>query len=594
MPFISDDAFISLRYSERLIHGNGLTWTDGERVEGYTNFLWVIGCAILGLVRIDLINAARLLGLGSGFAAIASFAWAYRKRPSGSVPLAAGAFTLATSGTLAIWAIGGLEQCLLAALLAWSIAILWTVIDSPEESPKNLWITLGIMMGLCWWTRPDAALVCVLMLCSTLLAHRLRKAVFRRVLLSGSILFGMGALLLAFRLAYYHAWIPNSASAKLAWTHERITSGLEYVKRGIESHSALLAFVLIALFAAVFSKPARKRVLVLIPSLLAWLLYVTAIGGDIFPARRHFAIVVVLLAYSVAEALSWLRESKFKVVRLVSPLGAAVAIFVFFLVQLQDVENLRADRERWEWDGKPIGEFLHRHFASQRPLLAVDCAGNLPYFAKLPSIDMLGLNDRYLATHPPADMGKGLIGHELGNGAYLLSRKPDLVVFHLPDGGPNPEFRSGREMVANPAFYSDYVLIPFEASGPPRFLSGIWVRRDSSRIGIKRDDSLITIPGYLMAGDSVATDDSEGQLGTIITLQHEARATNVEVAAGKWRLQIESSGMQLSSTVSFGNYARNGYPNLDFELSSATSINVEVKAVGAGMGHLRTVVLQRL
>lgn len=39
LPFMADDAFISLRYAERLAAGNGLTWTDGERVEGYTNLL---------------------------------------------------------------------------------------------------------------------------------------------------------------------------------------------------------------------------------------------------------------------------------------------------------------------------------------------------------------------------------------------------------------------------------------------------------------------------------------------------------------------------------------------------------------------------
>ncbi|HVR20316.1 MAG TPA: hypothetical protein VMS65_11485, partial [Polyangiaceae bacterium] len=41
-PFISDDALISLRYARRFAQGLGLTWTDGERVEGYTNLLWVL------------------------------------------------------------------------------------------------------------------------------------------------------------------------------------------------------------------------------------------------------------------------------------------------------------------------------------------------------------------------------------------------------------------------------------------------------------------------------------------------------------------------------------------------------------------------
>ena len=31
-PFFSDDSFISLRYSERLMTGHGLTWTDIDGV----------------------------------------------------------------------------------------------------------------------------------------------------------------------------------------------------------------------------------------------------------------------------------------------------------------------------------------------------------------------------------------------------------------------------------------------------------------------------------------------------------------------------------------------------------------------------------
>ena len=49
-----DDAFISLRYSQRLLEGHGLTWTDGPPVEGYSNLLWVLGCALLGALGVKL------------------------------------------------------------------------------------------------------------------------------------------------------------------------------------------------------------------------------------------------------------------------------------------------------------------------------------------------------------------------------------------------------------------------------------------------------------------------------------------------------------------------------------------------------------
>lgn len=42
LPFAIDDALISYRYSDRLLRGRGLTWNDGEFVEGYSNLLWVL------------------------------------------------------------------------------------------------------------------------------------------------------------------------------------------------------------------------------------------------------------------------------------------------------------------------------------------------------------------------------------------------------------------------------------------------------------------------------------------------------------------------------------------------------------------------
>ncbi|MBU2461279.1 hypothetical protein KKH65_00175 [bacterium] len=37
--WVDDDAFISFRYAENWANGKGLVYNEGERVEGYTNFL---------------------------------------------------------------------------------------------------------------------------------------------------------------------------------------------------------------------------------------------------------------------------------------------------------------------------------------------------------------------------------------------------------------------------------------------------------------------------------------------------------------------------------------------------------------------------
>lgn len=39
---VADDAYISFRYLDNWLNGLGLVYNPGERVEGYTNFLWIV------------------------------------------------------------------------------------------------------------------------------------------------------------------------------------------------------------------------------------------------------------------------------------------------------------------------------------------------------------------------------------------------------------------------------------------------------------------------------------------------------------------------------------------------------------------------
>ena len=98
--FFADDSFISLRYSQRLLQGRGLGWNDGEApVEGYSNFLWVIGCALVGVVSKNLVSAARTLGLLSSAAAIVAVVWLRRPaRWSDLVAGGVGGVAMALSG----------------------------------------------------------------------------------------------------------------------------------------------------------------------------------------------------------------------------------------------------------------------------------------------------------------------------------------------------------------------------------------------------------------------------------------------------------------------------------------------------------------
>ena len=68
---VQDDAFISFRYAANLLDGHGLVYNPGERVEGYTNFLWtVLMAAAMGAGANPVL--ASVVG---GMASAAALAW---------------------------------------------------------------------------------------------------------------------------------------------------------------------------------------------------------------------------------------------------------------------------------------------------------------------------------------------------------------------------------------------------------------------------------------------------------------------------------------------------------------------------------------
>jgi len=177
--------------------------------------------------------------------------------------------------------------------------------------------------------------------------------------------------------------------------------------------------------------------------------------------------------------------------------------------------------------------------------MAVDPAGCLPYWSELRAVDMLGLNDYFLPRHPPPGVGQGAIGHELGDGQYVLNRQPDLVIFLLPTGNDRGYFLSGRQMQEDPRFFREYTLVRFETS--EKIVSRIWVRRYSERIGIHALDNQITIPAFLLNGNdpTVAYLNTAGELVVSASRTAPARITNLPVPAGRWRIQLNGQTEQL-------------------------------------------------
>jgi hypothetical protein len=96
--------------------------------------------------------------------------------------------------------------------------------------------------------------------------------------------------------------------------------------------------------------------------------------------------------------------------------------------------------------------------------IAVNPAGALPYFSRLPTIDMLGLNDREIARTEIPALGSGrLPGHEKGNGAAVVRRRPGIILIggvklEPPPGDPEWKLhgRSETELARLPELFQVY------------------------------------------------------------------------------------------------------------------------------------------
>lgn len=592
LPFIADDALISLRYARRLLSGHGLTWTDGPRVEGYSNLLWVLCAAALGRFGVDLILAVRMLGIAGTAAAVIALARANRSGP-GSLPAATACLGFVLGAPVAVWAIGGLETPLVAALLAWSIALLLPLVDTPRP-PARAVLVPGLLLALLCLTRPDGPVLVAGAALGLVLA---RGPGIRSALALVALPIAFVIAQVVFRRFYYGEWLPNPAFAKLGISLIRLRGGLGYVLRGL-----LWALPLLLGAASLVVAPGRdargtRRMVFLGALLVIWCGYVVAIGGDIFPARRHLVPVLLVLCFLAGDAAAvWSARLGSRAIMAT----AAGLLGLFLVLQIRDPETQRARDEFWEWRGEVVGRLLARGFADRQPLIAVDPAGCVPYFSELPAIDMLGLNDRFLAHHPPHPIGSGRLGHELGNGKYVLDREPDLVLFSGPGGSAHPVFPSGLQMVGDPRFAARYRLTNFDGRDPFTVRSRIWVRAEGGRLGIERAPGRIVVPGWLMGADSTiaAELDSVGRMTMPARADHPARIEALTLPSGGWTLRVDGTSprhlIEIRDHVRGSALAR-GPDGLRFVLAGDPPglVDLSVAPEGDTLSRVRRVVLTR-
>ena len=432
-----DDAMISLTYARNLAAGDGLVWMPGEPpVEGYTNFLWTLVMVPPHLAGLpDRLTALPIMVLGAVLLAATSLlAMRIAQRLShGSfapwVALAAAAFSF----PLLFWTLRGLEVGLLAFLVMSACLLALRLAERPSTRDSRLLCCVLVAAVL---TRMDAVVFIAVILGFLALSS---PAAQRAAWLGGIATVATLAAHTTFRLIYYGALLPNTYYLKLAG---HLLS--ERLERGSETLFALVSTTLWGPVCLVLALVAVRRssldrgTRLLVAIVAAAMAYSVSVGGDAWEwagfANRYVSVALpalfVLAALGIEASLDAAR-------RMPGLRSARVRIGVGTLAGLLLIAsaNLRTCDE-WVVDGglhvHDDADMVRRALAIRsatppQARIAVVWAGAIPYFARRPSIDLLGKSDPVIA-HLPA---RGLFypGHDKWDYAYSIGqRKPDLVV----------------------------------------------------------------------------------------------------------------------------------------------------------------------
>ena len=321
--FTVDDAAISYAYAQSFAHGDGLVGVPGgERVEGYSNFLWVLLVGAVVTFAGHVMVVAKVLGLLLAVAitvGAAELLAALRRRRAALDALPA--LLCATFLPIPYWSMSGLENPLFLALTLWCAVRLVREHDEPERAPWSALLAAGVAL-----TRPDGLVVAAAAGAAQLSsAHRLRGVV-RWLLLAAAPV----AAHFAWRYAYYAYPWPNTYFVKVAFPF-RPRDLVDPTSRGWRY---LLAF------------HARYRLTTLVA-----LTPLSLLTRGVRTRLAVLALVAATLFFPIYARGDWMSEGRFAV-------GALPLLFVLAVDGIENVARLVAALVRRTWPAIIAGAAL--------------------------------------------------------------------------------------------------------------------------------------------------------------------------------------------------------------------------------------------
>jgi hypothetical protein len=449
-PF-HDDSYISLRYADNLVAGNGLVFNVGERVEGFTNPLWtLLGAAFIGLglapvVGLKIAGATCFLGLiCSGWYAAAEAGLDSRGRQ-------VVALLLATTAVLPYWSLSGLET----VPFAWAALVGVRRYAATIRAGNAASLSGAAALAVATLLRPEAAAFVVLVGSATL-AVCLRRGggigALRRVAASAGIyLLPVGGWQWI-RLSYYGEWLPNTFYAKVSDAPGVLARGLEYLVQGLQETPLIPLLLGIALWPIVVKRPLAGLAALVAFFHVTWVVFV---GGDFMGLSRFFVPALPLLVVAWAPAVAPRRRLFVATAALAGVLG--LSPYVTQDIHREPDPHLRRYERAARWIDRNTPEDV---------LIASTGIGVIGFVSGRRILDTNGLIDKEIARfRTTAFTIRGPAGHDRAHPDYVLARRPDMILLANIWVRPDPMSPESLQLNEHLLFATERFLF-----GKPEFL----------------------------------------------------------------------------------------------------------------------------
>jgi hypothetical protein len=410
--YVDDDAGISFTFARNLADGHGLIFNAGEPpIEGYSNPLWVFALAGARLVGVDIVTAAKMLGLVFGVMCLLVM-WPIVRNEH---PIAWLALPLAAvNASAVVWTSSGLENALHAFLLTTVIWLLPTAERAQSQQPddrrrgRSLWLLIMVLAALVL-CRPEGAAFALAV--ATYLAVRAwrGKNSLRSAILTLAVPLACLAALIVFRQLYFGDPLPNTYYAKASNANpfrllNPASGGWKYV-----AEAAVGCGWTIGLLPMMVLIAAPKRWSPFIPAALlviaAQLFFVVSVGGDWMREFRFLAPIVpavsLLIGIGLARVAEALRTAGIATARATVALCILVAAFII-CPQLHRLIAFAHHPTTPMPTVAAIGNYfkmLGQRAGVEDPTLLHHDAGGTSFVAGIRLIDLAGLCDRTIAHH---------------------------------------------------------------------------------------------------------------------------------------------------------------------------------------------------